>query len=100
MSLITLPNSAEWDTEKTLSEQTEDAMEYVQGLIDAGETVSFKEYCGDDLESNAVERVTKSVFEDAPNNLKLEIDYEYVHASDHKACFARKGSTHTIIETE
>jgi hypothetical protein len=101
MALITLPNSAEWDTEKRMDEQTVEAQEYAHGMIDSGEIIGQRqeELCGQNLQNEDVNRPTKKVYEDAPNNRRLEENISYVHGAGHKASFAVSGRTWTMIDT-
>ena len=100
MALITLPNAAEWDDTLSLHTQSDEAQEYAQTLLEMVPTVSLteEEYCGDNLSAVAVNRPTKKVYEDITNSLKIEEVISYVHAANHRACFAAKGRTYTLLQ--
>ena len=100
MALITLPNSEVWDTELPQEEQTEAAQTWFQETIDAGDTAELceVEYCGDDLNSVAVNRCTKKVYEDIAAGVKIDYDRTYVHPCGDRRCGAVKAHTYTVIE--
>lgn len=106
MALINLPNHTEetpiqWNTELDIYSQSAEAQEYAYGLIEAGEnaTLTEEEYCMQDYADNAMNRPTKKVYEDIPNNLKLEEVLQYVNLANSPACMAQKGRIYTMIET-
>jgi len=98
MAIINLPDSQVWDTEKTEGEQTEEAQQWFRDTLATGENVSLleEEYCGDDLDSNPVNRPTKRVYESTGVN--IELDIVYVHAANDRRCGAVKSRTYNVIE--
>ena len=98
MALIDLPNSAQWDDTLDMSGQTEEALEWFNSILEGGENVSLqeKEFCGNNLQGNPVHRITKSVYEDSPNNLQIEYTREYVYPANNRKSGAVKRHSYTV----